>query len=123
MRKHKITNRQGEPFQINSLADLQEEQRRLKAEVGLQESELRDMARALPRESLKAGIGNLLPSMISGKYAGAALGLGSVLFSLLLKKKIPESGAKQLTASLKQAGLLTLAQLALRYFMKKGAKN
>lgn len=103
---------------IDSLDDLQREQRRLKAKIRLQEAQLRDRVKQVPGELLAAGANAIVPRFLAGKITGSAIGLGKTLVNKLFAKDDGREGSPILGAAGK-IGLFTLLKVGFNAFMKK----
>ena len=107
---------------INTIEDLQHEARRLQAALKTQEAELRIHLKRLPREAMRAGVGNVVPSIINSKVAGIALTAGTALLGNYFLPKAAVSTAGILGGTLKKAGMATLGQMAVKWLFRKKKK-
>lgn len=104
---------------ITTIHDLQAEARRISAGVKTQELELRAHLKKLPREVMKAGVGNVIPAIVNSKMAGIALTAGTALLGNYFLPKTAASTAGIIGNMLKKAGIASLGKLALGWFTKK----
>ncbi|ULQ52617.1 hypothetical protein [Flavihumibacter fluvii] len=107
---------------ITNINDLQIEARRISESLKMQEMEIRSHLKRLPREAMKVGVGNVVPSIINSKVAGIALTAGTALLGNYLLPKAAISSASLLGGTLKKAGLATLGQMAMKWILKKKKK-
>lgn len=107
---------------INTIQDLQAEASRLGASLKVQEAELRTHLKRLPREAMKVGVGNMVPSIINSKVAGIALTAGTALLGNYFLPKAAVSTAGIFGGTLKKAGLATLGQMAIKWIFRKKKK-
>ena len=110
------------PGTINTIHDLQNEARRLQDALKVQEAELRIHLKRLPREAMRAGVGNVVPSIINSKVAGIALTAGTALLGNYFLPKAAVSTAGILGGTLKKAGMATLGQMAVKWLFRKKKK-
>lgn len=106
---------------INNLDDLQTEIRKLKSSVRQRETDLQQRWNALPKETMKATLGSVVPVFLNNTVADKTWGLVKGVGSILLGKS---SGDKskwkhQLLSSAKSLGFITLLKTAYRFWMKK----
>ena len=104
---------------IETIEDLQREQRRLKARIRVQEKDLRARVQQVPGELFYAGVNAVVPAFLSGKITSTALNFGKNLVDKLFAKKEGEEDNSKLVNSVKQMGLLTVVRFAFNAFMKK----
>lgn len=97
---------------------LQAEQRRLRATIRLQEAQLRQKVKTLPGELFYAGVGAIVPTVLTGKISHSVLGAGRTLINKVVDNKSGANDGK-LLALAKQAGLFTLLKIGFNAFMKK----
>ncbi len=104
---------------IDTIEDLQREQRRLKAHIRVQEKELRARVQQVPGELFYAGVNAVVPAILSGRITSSALSLGRNLVNRVFAKKEGEGDNSKLVNSVKQVGLLTVLRFAYNAFMRK----
>ena len=108
---------------IQSTKDLRAEARRLKLEISLQEIELRRTLKSLPGETIKAGVGKILPSKLTGSLAGPLAGIaitaGSAILGGYLTKKAGAKMAGKAGASLAKTGIMAVAPVLLKMLFRK----
>jgi hypothetical protein len=104
---------------IDSLEDLQREQRRLKAHIRVQEKELRQRVKQLPGELFQAGANAIVPGFLAGKITSSAIGLGKNLVSRLFSKKEEGEKSAPLLGAAGKMGLFALLRVGFNAFMKK----
>jgi len=105
---------------INTIEDLQREQRLLKARIRLQEKELRQRVKQVPGELFYAGVNSVVPAMLSGKITATALNFGKNLINkAFVKKEDGEETNSKLFSAAKQMGLLALLKVGFNAFMNK----
>ncbi len=106
---------------IDTLEDLQREQRRLKAIIRTQEKELRGRVKQLPGELVYAGVNAVVPTFLSGKITTSVLGFIKALVNKAFAKK--EDGEKEggspLLGAAGKMGLFALLKVAFNAFMRK----
>jgi len=107
---------------ITNIQELQAEARRVNAAVKLQEAELREHLKKLPKEAMKLGMGNVVPSIFNSKVAGIALTAGSALLGNYLMPKTAVGTVGILGDTLKKAGIASLGKMALNWITKKRKK-
>lgn len=107
---------------IGNIHDLQAEAIRLNQSIKLQEEELRIHLKRLPREAMKVGMGNVVPSIINSKVAGLALTAGGALLGNYFLPKAAASTAGVLGSTLKNAGLAKLGEMAYKWIFSKKKK-
>jgi len=104
---------------IDSLADLQREQRRLRACIQVQEKDLRQRVKQVPGELFQAGANAIVPGFLAGKITSSAIGLGkNLVMKLFSKKEEGENGSPLLGAAGKM-GLFTLLKVGFNAFMHR----
>lgn len=108
---------------INTVEDLQLEARRLRSKIRLQEDELREHLKTLPREAMKAGVGNIVQPLMNNKMAGLALTAGSALVGNFFVKKAAASATTAAFSSFKKAGVLALGKVALNWLFRPKKKK
>jgi len=105
---------------IDTLEDLQREQRRLKARIRVQEKELRARVKELPGELVYAGINAVVPTMLSGKITTSILGfIKNLVNKAFTKKGDKEDEGSPLLGAAGKIGLFALLKVAFNAFMKK----
>jgi hypothetical protein len=104
---------------IDSLEDLQREQRRLRARIRVQESELRDRVKQVPGELLAAGANAIVPRFLAGKITGTAIHFGKNLVNKLFAKKEDGQEGSPLLGAAAKMGLFALLKVGFNAFMKK----
>jgi hypothetical protein len=92
---------------INNLKDVEMAARRLTASLKLQENNLRLHLKQLPREAVKTGIGSIVPAIVNNKLAAVAVTAGAAIVGKYFVPKM---------------GLLTLGEMAVKYFLNKKKK-
>jgi hypothetical protein len=97
---------------------LQAEQRQLKATIIAQEAALRQKVKVLPGELFYAGVGAIVPTILTGKISHTVLGAGRTLINKVVDNKTNANDSK-LVALAKQAGLFTLLKIGFNAFMKR----
>lgn len=121
--KNQKTNSQTDLSFVRNTRDLRAEARRLKLEIRLQEIELRQTLKSLPGETIKAGVGKILPSRLTGSVAGPLAGIaitaGSAILGGYLTKKAGAKMAGKAGASLARTGIMAVAPVLLRMLFKK----
>ena len=103
---------------IYTKESLQAEQRRLKAVIREQEAALRQKVKMLPGELFYAGVGAIVPTILTGKISHSVLGAGRTLINKVVDNKTNANDSK-LVALVKQAGLFTLLKIGFNAFMKR----
>lgn len=106
---------------INNLDDLQAEIRKLKSSVNLREADLQQRWNALPKETMKATLGSVIPVFLNKTVADKTWGLIKGAGSILLGKSPADKSQwkHQLFSSAKSLGLITLLKAAYKFWMKK----
>lgn len=108
---------------ITSLTELRARSRALAASIRNQEAALREHAKSLPSESLKAGVGHLfsgkMGGVLSGPIAGLAMSAGSALMGSFLTKKATTAVAGKLGMSLAKTAIVALVPVLLKVFKRK----
>ncbi|HEY4149600.1 MAG TPA: hypothetical protein VGM41_11750 [Chitinophagaceae bacterium] len=104
---------------INTVEDLQREQRRLKGRIRVQEKELRQRVKQVPGELFYAGVNSVIPAMLSGKITNTALNFGKNFINKVFVKKDGEEANSKLFNSARQIGLLALLKIGFNAFMNR----
>lgn len=106
---------------INNLDDLQFEIRKLKSSVNHREADLQQRWNALPKETMKATLGSVIPVFLNNTMADKTWGLLKGAGSILLGKSPADKNQwkHQLVSSAKSLGLVTLLKAAYKFWMKK----
>ena len=104
---------------IDTLEDLQREQRRLKAVIRVQEKELRGRVKELPGELVYAGINAVVPSFLSGKITTSTLGFIKTFINKAFTNKEGGEDNGKLMGAVKKVGIFALAKIAFNAFMRK----
>jgi hypothetical protein len=99
--------KQTESLSINNSTDVEMAARRLTASLKLQEDNLRLHLKQLPREAVKTGIGSVMPAIVNNKLAAVAVAAGAAIVGKYVVPKM---------------GLLTLGEIAVKYFLNKKKK-
>jgi hypothetical protein len=89
---------------INNLTDVGLAAGRLNTSLKLQEDNLRLHLKQLPREAVKTGIGSIVPTIVNNKLAAVAVTAGAAIVGKYFVPKM---------------GLLTLGEMAVKYFLSK----
>jgi len=114
-------NKKNDWSSIDTLEDLQREQRRLKARIRVQEKELRQRVKQLPGELAYAGVNAIVPTFLSGKVTTSVLGFIKTLVNKAFAKKEEgaENGGSPLLGAAGKMGLFALLNVGFNAFMKK----
>jgi hypothetical protein len=112
-------NRKTDLSHIDNIDDLRKETSRLSIVVLEQENELKLLLKTLPKELVKSGVSNVVPSFLKGKMSGVALTAGTALLSNFFVKKGATGSMGILGSTLKKAGLVALGRLALKWLFNK----
>ncbi|MBS1565687.1 MAG: hypothetical protein JST39_14960 [Bacteroidetes bacterium] len=104
---------------IDSLADLQQAQRSLRAEIRMQEKELRGRVKQVPGELLAAGANAIVPHFLSGKITDSAIGFGRNLVNKIFSKKEDGSAGSPLLGAAAKMGLFALLRVGFNAFMNR----
>ncbi|WP_290795599.1 hypothetical protein [Flavihumibacter sp. UBA7668] len=108
---------------ITNLAELRARSRDLAASIRSQEIAIREHAKSLPSESLKAGVGRLFSgktgTVLAGPIAGLAMSAGSALLGSFLTKKATTAVAGKLGMNLAKTALVALVPVLLKLFKRK----
>jgi hypothetical protein len=107
------------PGSLLSVADVQREQRRLRATIKMQEKELRQRVHKVPGELFYSGVNAVVPHFLNGKLTASALNAGRELINKSFQKKNGTGDNNALVTAAKQAGIFTLLKIAYRAFMKR----
>lgn len=110
--------KKNKPGAINTVEDLQREQRRLKGRIRVQEKELRQRIKQVPGELFYASVNSVVPAILSGKITTAALNLGKNLVNKVFVKKDGGETNSKLFNTARQMGLLALLKVGFNAFMK-----
>jgi hypothetical protein len=104
---------------IDSIEDLQMEQRRLKLRIRIQETELRKRVKQLPGELFYAGANAVVPSFLSGKVTSSVLNTGKSLVNSLFAKNGHDDTKSKVVSGLKNVGLFSALRFAFKTFIAK----
>ena len=104
---------------IDTLEDLQREQRRLKAHIHTQEAELRGRVKQVPGELVAAGANAIIPGFLSGKITTSAIGFAKNLVTKLFIKKGEDGEGSPLLGAAGKIGLFALLKFGFNAFMRK----
>jgi len=117
----KAPNKRTDWSDIDTMEDLQREQRRLKAIIRGQEKELRGRVKQLPGELVYTGINAVVPGFLSGKITTSALDFIKNLVNKIFAKKEAgeESHGSPLLGAAGKMGLFALLKVAFNAFMRK----
>lgn len=107
---------------ITNLAELRARSRELAASIRSQETALREHAKSLPAESLKAGVGRLFSgktgAVLAGPIAGLAMTAGSALVGSFLTKKVTSAVAGKMGMSIAKTAVVALVPVLLKLFKR-----
>lgn len=104
---------------IDTLEDLQREQRRLRAHIRIQEAELRGRIKQVPGELVAAGANAIIPGFLSGKITTTAIGFAKNLVTKLFAKKDESEQGSPLLGGAAKMGLFALLKFGFNAFMRK----
>ncbi len=104
---------------INNLEDLHKEIVRVKADIKMQEQQLEERAKRLPKEVLKAGAGAAFPFVINNAVASRTFGIVRNVTGLFFggSKSKATTGQKIFSAA-KQFGIATVVKTGFNLFKK-----
>ncbi|HPZ89138.1 MAG TPA: hypothetical protein PLQ32_13590 [Flavihumibacter sp.] len=108
---------------INNVDDLLLEARQLRLKIRTQENELREHLRALPKETVKLGLGNVVQPFLRNKAAGLALTAATALAGNFIVKKAAASATRSVFSSITRKGLLAAGQFLLKKLLSSNTKN
>jgi len=104
---------------IFTVSELQQEQRRLRKLIKVQEQELRAHVHRVPGELFYSGVNAVIPSFLEGKITRTVLNAGRSFLNNTVIKKGADGENHGLITAAKQAGLFTLLRVAYKAFMRK----
>lgn len=104
---------------INSIADLQTAQHRLKMQIREQEKELKERVKVLPGELVYAGVNAVIPTVLSGKITNSVLGMGKELVNMFFVKREDGEHRSKLVSAIKKAGIFSVLRLAFKAFIQR----
>src|SRR5690349_11151788 len=109
---------------INNLEDLRKEIVRVKAAIKIQEQQLEERAKRLPKEALKAGAGAAFPFIINNAVAARTFGIVRNVTGLFFggAKSKTTTGQKIFNAA-KQFGIITAVKTGFNLFKKIRSKK
>jgi hypothetical protein len=105
--------------EINSVIDLQREQRRLRKIIRAQEAELRQRLHQVPGELFYSGVNAVVPSFLEGKITSKVLNAGKDFINKSILKNEEAGENKGLITAAKQTGLFTILRIAYKAFMHR----
>ncbi|MFT4022300.1 MAG: hypothetical protein QM664_00790 [Flavihumibacter sp.] len=108
---------------INSVDDLLDEARQLRIRIRMQEQELRDHLKALPKEAVKLGVGNVVQPLLKNKAAGLAVTAATALAGNFVIRKAAANASRSVFASLTKTGVMAVGQFLLRKFLAPKKKR
>lgn len=101
------------------MADLQREQRRLRALIKTQEAELRDRVKEVPGELLAAGANAIVPRFLAGKMTANAITFLKNLVNKLFAKKEEGEKSPPLFGAALRTGLFAVLKMGFNAFMNR----
>lgn len=108
---------------IRNLKELRAARARLRVVIREQELELREQVKSLPAETFKAGVSRLFSGKtgagLGGPVAGVVLSAVTAFLGTYVTKKAAAAVTGKAGFNLVKSGLLALAPLLLKRFMKK----
>lgn len=104
---------------IDSIEDLQMEQRRLKLRIKIQEVELRKRVKQLPGEIFYAGANAVVPAFLSGKVTSSVLNTGKSLVNSFFVKNGHDDTKSKVISGLKNVGLFSALRIAFKTFVAR----
>jgi len=109
---------------INNLDDLRKEIVRVKADIKIQEQQLEERAKRLPKEALKAGAGAAFPFIINNAVAARTFGIVRNVTGFFFggSKNKATTGQKIFSAA-KQFGIVTAIKAGLNLLRKRRSKK
>jgi len=109
---------------INNLEDLRKEIVRVKADIKMQEQQLEERAKRLPKEALKAGAGAAFPFIINNAVAARTFGIVRNVTGLFFggSKSKATTGQKIFSAA-KQFGIATAIKAGFNLLRRRRSKQ
>ncbi len=101
---------------IETIDDLKTEQIALKARLRLQEAELKEHFKSVPKEALKAGVNAVMPPLLQNKANSTIFSAGKNIVGSLFAQKGTKGSI--LWKGLRQAGMYFIMKQAVKLFLK-----
>lgn len=102
---------------IDTLEDLKREQLVIKARLRMQEEELKEHFKNVPKEALKAGASAIVPQVLQNKATSNIFNASRNIVGSLFAKKGHKSDV--LWKGVRQAGMYVLLKQALKILMRR----
>ena len=106
---------------IKTLEDLRATQAMVRFRVKEREKDLEERLHKLPRETIKATVGAVVPAFLNNKVAGTTWSILKGSLGLLFRKKgdAKDNIKENVVSSAKQLGLFTILKTAYNLWNKK----
>lgn len=108
---------------INNVNDLLDEARQLRLKIRVQEDMLREHLKALPKETLKLGVGNVVQPLLKNKAAGLAVTAATAVAGNFIVRKAAANATRSLFSSLTKTGIVAAGDFLLRKLLTRKKKR
>ena len=95
----------------------------LRLKIKAQEDELREHLKALPKETLKMGVGNMVQPLMKNKAGALALTAATAVAGNFFVKKAAATATRSMFSSLTKTGLIAAGEFLLRKLLTRRKKK